>query len=461
MKKFFMLILFVTILSMSLYAGGAGEKKVKDDVSDPLKQFSGVTLHMIAEQSAPTDSLKTLLPDFEKMTGIKVDLETAPYDDVVQKETLAFASGQGMYDVISAPYEFLGNMVENGYIQSIEPFLNSPKVGLVPGFDKNDFVKKLWDACGEWKGKLYGTPANPCTMFFGYRKDVFENEIEKKNFKSKYGYELEIPATWKEYKDMAEFFTRKRGENLAGVKLTQDFYGVSMSGKRHPAMVFEWMNYMWSFGGAIFDEKGNLVIDSKENEAALSYYVDLAKYAPPGVTSKTWDEQTTEIQQGIVAMAILFNDCAPSIEDENESNVAGKMGYGQIPAEAMPVSHFGGWGFYIPSDSKNAEAAWLFLEWYNTPKVQSELARQGIFPCLTSTYNDPEFASIPYWEASKDAYDICSSRPRIPEWNNMCEVMQLELSKAIAKEKSPKAALASVNSAFIPILQDVLPVLYQ
>ena len=50
------------------------------------------------------------------------------------------------------------------------------------------------------------------------------------------------------------------------------------------------------------------------------------------VTNKTWDEQTTEMQQGIAAMAIIFNDCLPAIEDPQVHGCS-KMGYGAIPIE--------------------------------------------------------------------------------------------------------------------------------
>ncbi len=121
-----------------------------------------------------------------------------------------------------------------------------------------------------------------------------------------------MPTDWDTYRDIAEFFTRKAGEKLAGETLTQDFYGVSMSGKRHDATTCEWLNYAWSFGGGIFDESGNIAINSAKNVAALEYYNDLKQFAPPGVTEKTWDEQTTEMQQGIAAMAVIFNDCTPA-----------------------------------------------------------------------------------------------------------------------------------------------------
>ena len=426
-----------------------------------VRRFEGVTLNMIAEQQTPTIALQKQLPKFESLTGIKVNLEMAPLDNVVQKETLALQSGSGAYDIIAIPYQFLGNMVVNNYVQPLEPLMNDKSLRVIPDFKEEDIIKGMWDASGKWKDKIYGIPANSCIMFFAYRKDLFDNAEEQAAFKAKYGYDLKVPTDWKTYRDIAEFFTRKAGQTLAGEKLTKDFYGVSMSGKRHDATTCEWLNYAWSFGGGIFDENGNIIIGNEKNVAALEYYNDLKQYAPPGVTNKTWDEQTTEMQQGIAAMAIMFNDCAPALEDPEQSSVAGKMGYGAIPVGEKEAAHYGAWSYLIPTKSKQPEAAWVFLQWFNTPEIQKNIALEGGFPNLYSVYNDPELNKLPYWKASMDAYEISSTRPRIPEWNQMNEVLMLKISDVLAGNSKPEDALASAQEEFEKILSGKLPVSYQ
>lgn len=425
------------------------------------RKFEGTTLYMLAEQQTPTESLKKQLGTFEEATGIKVELEMAPYDDVIQKETLAFESGSGAYDIIAAPYQFLGNMVENDYIQPIEPFMKDESLAIIDAYDEADLIEGMWKASGEWEGTLYGVPANSCIMYMAYRADIFENEEEKAAFKAAYGYDLKVPTDWDSYMDAAEFFTRSKGETLAGEPLTRDFYGVSMMGKRHNAVTCEWLNYAWGFGGGVFDKEGNLALNSPKSVEALEYFLELSKYAPPGVTSKTWDEQTTELQQGIAAMAIQFNDCSPALEDPEASLVAGKMGYTAIPVGENPVAHYGAWGYYIPTDSQNPEAAWVFMQWFNTPEVQKNIALDGGFPNLTSVYEDAELKNIPYWQASMDAYEISTTRPRIPEWSNMDEVLMLAISNVLAGESTAQEALDQATAECEVILEGKLPVTYQ
>lgn len=461
MKKLLVIVLVLALVITSFAGCGSKESSADIDTSKGVRAFEGVTINMIAEQQTPTMALSKQLDKFEELTGIKVNLEMAPFDNVVQKITLAMQSGSDDYDVIAVPYQFLGNLAVNEFIQPLEPLMSNPDLAIISDYDSEDIIKGMWDASGKWEDTVYGVPANSCIMFFAYRQDLFGNPEEQAAFKAKYGYELAAPTDWDTYLDTAEFFTRKSGETLAGETLTQDFFGVSMSGKRHDATTCEWLNYAWSFGGDIFDEDGNVAINSDKNVKALEYYNNLKKYAPPGVTEKTWDEQTTEMQQGIAAMAVIFNDCTPALENPDESKVIGKMEYGAIPIGEKPAAHYGAWSYFIPTKAANPEAAWVFLQWFNTPEVQKNIALDGGFPNLYSVYQDPELNQLPYWEASMAAYEISTSRPRIPEWNEMNEELMLEISKVMSDQSTPKEALDACAKKYEEILDGKLPVLYE
>ena len=167
------------------------------------------------------------------------------------------------------------------------------------------------------------------------------------------------------------------------------------------------------------------------------------------------------MQQGIAAMAVIFNDCTPALENPDESKVVGKMGYGAIPVGEKPAAHYGAWSYFIPTKAANPEAAWLFLQWFNTPEVQKNIALDGAFPNLYSVYDDPDLNKLPYWKASMAAYEISSTRPRIPEWNEMNEELMLDISKVMSDQASPKDALDTCAKKYGGILKDKLPVTYQ
>lgn len=60
-----------------------------------------------------------------------------------------------------------------------------------------------------------------------------------------------------------------------------------------------------------------------------------------------------------------------------------------------------------------------------------------------------------------DAYEISTTRPRIPEWNTMDEALMLQLSNTLAGECTPKEALDNAAAEFEKALEGKLPVTYQ
>ena len=422
----------------------------------------GTSLSMIAEATLNSQVLEGLLPDLKAKTGMDVTIEQAPYDSVVQKLTLNAQTKQGGYDIVSLPYEFLGAFAEKGWISPIDDRL-ADTGSFAPGFDPKAIIPALWTASSKWKDKIYGAPSNSAVMMMFYRKDLFENPDEQAAFKAKYGYDLAVPKTWQQYHDAAEFFTRKAGDKLAGQTLTEDFAGVAMTGKRHVATVLEWMDYGWTFGGGILDDQGNLVIDSPASVASLDYMLGLRPFAQPGYTNATWDETTATLQQGKAAESITWGDTAGAMEAADQSAVAGKMGYASIPVKNegdTPIAHLGSWTYVIPSDSGKQDCAWLFMQWAMSDSVQQAMAKGGGLPALTSTFEDPALtASLPYWPQELVSLNASKSRPRIPEWGAMSDVLQEAISNAISGQTSSQDALSGAATKLKSLL--TLPVTYQ
>ncbi len=428
------------------------------------KPYAGVTLNFIGEATTQTDVIKALLPQFTQQTGISVNIEEAPYDSVVQKEILDFTTHRAYYDVESMPYEYLGTYVDRGYIVPVDTYLAN--TGLTPAsFDKADIISKLWNAASNWKGKFYGFPSESPVMMMFYRSDLFSNPIEQRAFHARYGYNLAPAKTWAQYQDIAAFFTRQKGQSLAGKTLSQNFYGLAMTGKRHLATVCEWLNYAWSFGGGIFDQHGNLILNSAANKQALNYWVGLTKFAPPGYTTYTWDEVTSAIQQSTVAQAIQWGDTASAAEDPTQSKVTGKLGFADIPAMkagGKVVAHYGGWSYVINKDSAHPEAAYLFMLWASSKSTQLQLSQRGGLPARISVFKDPALGTkLPYWNQELRSLSISTSRPRIAQWGELASTLQLTLSQILSHEVSVDSGLQQAQATLSSQLKSVLPVSYQ
>lgn len=426
------------------------------------QRYEGTTLIVLAEATANSAALEELIPEFEKKTGIAVELEQAPYDSVVQKSVLDFSAHRSGYDVVSFPYEYLGSFAEKDYIEPIDEWLDDPPAKIGPGFSTDALIPGLWRASSTWSGSTYGFPSNSAVMMMMYRKDLFNDSGEQAAFKQKYGYPLSPARTWDQYRDNAEFFTRDSGARVGGSKLDEPLYGTTLTGKRHVSTVLEWMNYAWGRGGAIFDEDGNLTIDSPENVEALEYELELTRFAPPGYTSATWDEVTALLQQGVAAQSITWGDTAGTIEDPQSSRAAGKIGYASMPGtdpKRPGDAHLGSWTYGINADSDNKEAAYLFMTWALSRPVQHGLAEKGGLPALRPTYEDSELRSeFPYWAQVLRSLQHARSRPRIPHWAGIADTLAQQLSTVLLGDTSPQEGLEAAQEHVSDVMADDVPI---
>ena len=442
--------------------GSGGGTEVDPGAANGWSQeFAGTELNVLAEATLNSEILAELAPEFTAMTGIEVNIETAPFAQLVQSVTLDFSTGAGDFDVVSIPYDYLGAYAGSGYREEITPLIdaNADKVG--DGFNQEDILPGLWATAAQWDGKYYGMPSNSAVTMMIYREDLISDAGEQAAFKAAYGYDLAPATTWEQYYDIAEFFTRDAGETLAGEVLEQPIYGVTIAGKRHEAAVFEWINYANSFGGGVVSPEGELVVDSAGSVESLEYMSSLGEFSPPGYTSATWDEVTAQLQQGIAVQAISWGDTAGAMENPEQSAVVGKMGYGDVPVLAVgddPHALHGAWTYTISAQAENVDAAYLFTAWALSESVQKSIGELGGVPATWSAFEDPELvASLPSWPQQLSSLENALARPRNAEWPQMLEQLALQVSNALVEESTASDALTDAQNEITSILGDKLP----
>jgi len=125
-----------------------------------------------------------------------------------------------------------GAFIQGGYYLKINKFIDADP-GLQAVF--KDMHPAVVDAYSSYPYKsknFYGFPQMPDVIISYYRKDIFCNADEQKNFQAKYAtsclHARGMDNTdWKMFGDYGEFFQRKAGDKLAGETLTDDFYGIA------------------------------------------------------------------------------------------------------------------------------------------------------------------------------------------------------------------------------------------
>jgi len=401
-------------------------------LEEAAKPYAGTTIRFITETTPPSYWIEEVLPEFEKATGIKVVVERQAHPHLEEKALMDFAAGTGIYDVFNFDYSWTGKYVKAGYIVPLEPFMNSELAD--PNNDLSDFYKSMWEGT-MWDGKVYGYPFDSVIEYLFWNKAIFD----------KYGVPgpPKTPDEWM--------------ESMQKLNHPPELYGVGMQAKRHLSIVCEWLNILWAFDGALWDENYNVTLNNENGLKATEFYKKMAEYAPPGVTTWTWDDVNTALQQGKVAQAIQWDENYSSMEDPNESLVVGQMRYAPVPSarkDGKPVSHYGGSSLGIPTSSKHKEAAFLFIQWATSYDIQRRGVGKGASPTRRSIYQIPEFREkYPSFAVTDMLGEVTMWRPRIPEWDDMVEVLALELNSVVAGTKNAKDALDNAAKQIDEILR--------
>lgn len=420
------------------------------------KPYSGVTLRTIGESLPPLEAMAKLTGKFKELTGIEIKIEMYEHSEAVSKVMLDLNSRRGRYDFILQPHRELGRLVKNGHVVPIDGLMDNPALR-DPEFDpQTQLYAGLWKEISWYEGKVYGFPFTALTMYMWYRKDLLEDAREREGFKAKYGYDLKVPSTWKEYSDTAAWFHRPGDK----------FYGTSIQGKRHEALWYEWLNFLYSFGGDMMDTEtgsqcGPIVVNSPEAVESLEYYKSLMKYSSPDTLNYFWDDLMALMQQGKVFQVIMWNDATYAVEDPKQSTVSGKMGFGLVPqGKGGKVGQVEGWTYLISKYSKNQEAAFLFVQWMMQHEQQLSQHLSGGASPRPDVYADPKVQSISYSRASMETNAVARPKPTIPESPQLTEILMRELSLALSGEKSPRQALDTAAVEMSKVLGECAPLKY-
>ena len=387
--------------------------------------YKGTTIRVLDEITPLQETLSKIVPEFEKETGIKVEWELLNHFEVINKGQADMLSGRGHYDAVMLHGFQVGPMLTAGVIRPIDDLIQNPKL-FNPKLDVADFIPIPYKSLSFANGKQIGFVNWNYNQVYWARADLLNNPEEKAAFKAKYGYELAPAKTIEQMRDIAEFFTRKKGEKLAGNTLDSDFYGIVLEGiKGGSTFGTLWRDFIKNYGGDIMDAEGHPTFDRPENVEALKMWAALWKFAPPGIAEYSLVDVPTVMGKGIAAQTLAWSDFVLGVDKPGVSPFAGQFVYAPIPvkagastprsAEAEPSITV------ISAASKHPEATFLFLEWLVDKKQQDKLIAlgQGGVPVRESSWALPaikDSSNKTLYDAMKSTLDVGQAKPRIPKY---------------------------------------------
>jgi multiple sugar transport system substrate-binding protein len=400
-----------------------------------------VTIRLAGDEWFLDSLTKTgMIGAFEKQNGMRVE-SVARNDRQIMGD---LDRGGANLDVLVMRHRLLGALVQKGQVRSIDALAADPTLHDSSFVPREQLFPAWWRELSSYGNLTYGYPFTNLTMFLCYRQDLLDDQANQRDFRARYRRKLSPPRSWQEYRQLAQFFTRP----------DRHVYGTFIQGKRSLALWYEWLSLIYSFGGNILDtqhgwEYGDIVINSPQNVAATTHYVEEIAFSPPDTLNFGWNEAQSALQQGKVFMGLLWSDQVRFLEDPAVSQVAGKIGYSAIfstsPSKSPELSsQLEGLTYLIPTGSKHPREAYRFLEWAMSTPVQVQEQIRGGASARTSTYEDPKVKALPYTSALLASVPVAKQKPTIPESAQMTEAMENALSEIVNRRSSPQAGLDSL-----------------
>lgn len=305
------------------------------------RRFNGQTVNVALAKQPWSDFITPLIPEFERLTGIKVRLEVLPEDQNRQKLAIAFAAGRGDIDVFGSQQHNEGAKYHKAkWYEPLKPLIDDPS-RTSPEFDFADFAAQaVSDATVA--GDLIGIPLYSELQVMVYRKDLLKQAG------------LGVPDTLEQLEHAAKQMTQK----------DKGIYGICMRGKG-AATTTIYSGILHSMGGSWVDAKGDPALNTPAAIKAFEYYGRLARESgPPGVENYHWLQCQNLVSSGKAAIWTDSNIFYAPLLDPAKSPVANQFGFAVFPegpGGRKPAG--GGWYLSIYSKAKNKGPAWYFIQW--------------------------------------------------------------------------------------------------
>ena len=295
--------------------------------------FEGQTVTVIVNTAGPKGPISgpfyEVRDEFEKATGATLEIVEVPFAEHFPKLMTDLTTGTGQYDTSIAGAWWLGDLVEGDFIVPYDEWYGDPRF---PQWDIEDVLPGP-RALLMYGGKKYMVANDHDGQVMYYRRDLLEDPEHQAAFKAEYGYDLGVPQTWDQFRDVAEYFN---GKDLNGDGTPDS--GLTLHLKVGGQGMFHFMSFSAPF--VIGPDNPNLywfdpetmepLLDSPGHVKAMETLVDLIQFGPEAMLGWSLGESWDHFLRGEAALTFTWGDLGALAQQEG-SQVKGKTGAAPIP----------------------------------------------------------------------------------------------------------------------------------
>ena len=301
-----------------------------------------------------TDAIKTKLPEFEKETGLKVELSQYGEDQLSAQYNVKLNAGTNEIDVMMyRPLQEGKLFAKDGYLADLGTDVKSD-----PAWGWTDFQPGPVGST-TYKGKVVGVPIITEQEVLYYRKDLL----------AKAG--LKVPKTMAQLEAAAKAI-KAENPGVAGF--------VARTAKN--AAVTQYSSFLYSFGGDFIGKNGKSAIASDAAKKAYAFYGGLIRnYGPANVsTDMSWPEAMAIFTQGNAGLYTEADSLYKNATDPVKSKVADTVGFAPMPAGpgGSKAYNVPSWALGVNASSNNQANAWKFIKWATSKKLTLAIQQAGV-----------------------------------------------------------------------------------
>ncbi len=387
-------------------------------ISRTLAASGKITVGM--EAGSPYDTFyRNHAPEFTAASGVEVEFQSIPHDNIRQQFVLDSMSGAGGFDVYIADQVWLPEFFEKGFIRDLS--------ALVSDADRSDFSKTALETV-TYQGTPVALPimVHNCAMY--YRTDLLEAA----------GVSAP-PTTWDEYRDFARRTTNKD----AGV------FGTMVCSKQGIEAATRLHSFYQQAGGDLLDADGNPTIDSDAGRAALEFMTALVAdgSAPEGVLELP-DMQGRWLE-GKLALAPVW----PYLYSLSKEPLGEKFSIATAPGLVNAGGTVYSWGFAGASGAKNIEGADEFLKWATSTDTLYAFGKEWLNPVPRASSIDRITADTSIADSDKAAIAAFAtsaaagkSMTMVPQYSQLLDILGIMQSGVMSNAMTIDQALADGQS---------------
>ena len=343
----------------------------------------------------PEGYVQDIVDKYEKETGVKIELLSAPFADTKTQITSGASTGT-VADIVSVDSSWVYDFADQGILTNQSDLMDKD------GFDQ-DIIDSEWQV----DGSTYAVPV----VNFAYPMYANQDILDEAGV-------TELPKTWFEFEAACQ-----KIKDAGYYPFALNLDTTSPSGIQN-----SYMGFAWASGIKIKDEDGNYnIADNADMKAFAEYMKGLNDkgYIYPGMSSLTEADMSSKFCSGEIAFHINSAALLTSYRKEApDMNITGAP----IPVKDDYTGDKGmcvaSWALGVTEKSEHKAEAMKFIEYLlsgadgKDGSICADLAvTQSAFP--NSTLAKPDYSGAD--EVFQDIYDMYQGGYPINEFTGMKE----------------------------------------